>query len=133
MFELSKNFNTSYLESFLYGILYKNVSNNVFASTLPNNIHSKWNDMVIIDCESPMIDFDSHANGTIFIHLYARPLSNGTKNVMKMKELEDKLCNVIENNNNDDVRISRLSTQSGYDTNIKWHRNSIEFIINILN
>lgn len=132
MFKLSSKNNISSIETFLFTLLQGKVSNNTIARTLPNTINKEWDDMVVIDCENPILDYDAYSLGTIYIHLYSRPLKNGLMNVAKMKELEDKLDDAIMNNTDKTYRLEKLSTQGDFDTNIKWHRNIVELIIKII-
>ena len=125
------DFSISSIETFLYALLKPAVSSNVFPSTLPDVIQDEWTEMVLFDCSLPMIDFEAYASGTFYIYLYARPLSDGTKNVAKMKSLEEKLINSIENSTDDKYRISVYSTNAGYDEDALMHVNQYELILNV--
>ena len=118
--------NISKIESYLYGIMYKRVSDNTYAGTLPDTISSSWADMCLIDCGTSIRDFDAYGRGTVLIWLYARPLADGTKNTAQMSRLEDRLNGVIANASSHEFRISRVGTYSDYDADRKWHCNIVE-------
>lgn len=124
-------FTTSKIETFFYSLLKPAVSENVFPSTLPDVLQDSWSDMVLFDCSLPMIDYDAFSSGTVYILLYAKPLSDGTKNVAKMAELEEKLLNAIENSKDDEYRISIYSNSAGYDDDALWHVTQYEIILNV--
>jgi hypothetical protein len=73
---------------------------------------------------------DAYGQGVVLIWLYARPRSNGTKNVATMSKLEENLNFVIKNASNKDYSISRGVTYSDYDSTRQWHCNIVE--LNIL-
>lgn len=125
------DFSISSIETFLYGLLKPAVSNNVFPSTLPDTIKEEWTEMVLFDCSLPMIDFEAYASGTFYIYLYVKPKSDGTKNVMVMKQLEEKLINAINGSTDDKYRISVYSTNAGYDEDAFMHVNQYEIILNV--
>lgn len=122
--------NISNIETYLHSIMDGIVSENTYAGTLPDTLKSEWNDMCLIDCGSKLHDMDAYGQGTILIWLYARPRSNGSKNVATMSKLEDNLNFVIKNASNKDYSISRGVTYSDYDSIRQWHCNIVE--LNIL-
>lgn len=124
------NLNISKIETYLYSIMDNVVSEHTYAGTLPDTIDSKWNDMCLIDCADSIRDMDAFGQGTFLVWLYARPRSNGTKNVAIMSELEDNLNRVIAKASNDSYAIQKGATFSDYDTVRQWHCNIIE--LNIL-
>ena len=130
MNEANDNFNISKIESYLYSIFNGTVSDNTFVGRLPDTIDSTWNDMCLSDCSSNIVDEDARATGVVFISLFARPNTDGTKNVPKMSQLEVKLNEVIKSSYNQNYRISRRSTYSDYDSNRNWHVNTVQ--LNIL-
>lgn len=126
------NLNISNIEVFLYSIIKDNVSANTYASTFPDTINSSWNDMCLIDCSSAITDLDALGGGVILIWLYAKPLANGSKNVAKMQELEQRLNSVIENTYDKNYQIKRRNTYTDYDADRKWHCNIVELNIVIV-
>lgn len=126
------NLNISNIETFLYGAIKDNVSDNTFAGTFPDTIDSGWDDMCLIDCGSAISDLDALGGGVVLIWLYAKPLLDGTKNVGKMQQLEERLNGVIENTFNANYKINRRNTYADYDTNRKWHCNIVELNIVIV-
>lgn len=115
------------VEEYLYSVLNGAVSDHTFAGTLPTAIDSAWNDMVLIDCDLPMTDYGVYSKATVYIFLYARPYADGTKNVPKLYELENKLCDVLDSISDDHYSVDRLSNGAYYDTAIGWHRNYVYF------
>lgn len=126
----SDNLNISNIETYLYSIMANVVSENTYAGTLPDTMQSEWNDMCLIDCGGKLSDFDAYGSGTVFIWLYARPRSNGTKNVAVMSGLEERLNKVINESSNASYSIARGDIYSEYDSIRQWHCNIVE--LNIL-
>jgi hypothetical protein len=122
--------NISNIETYLHSIMDGVVSEQTYAGTLPDTMKSEWNDMCLIDCGNKIHDFDAYGQGTILIWLYARPRSNGSKNVAIMSKLEENLNFVIKNASNKDYSISRGYTYTDYDATRQWHCNIVE--LNIL-
>lgn len=122
--------NISEIETYLHSIMNGIVSDNTYAGTLPDTMSSSWEDMCLIDCGNQLHDFDAYGQGIVLIWLYARPRSNGTKNVATMSRLEENLNYVIKNASNSNYVISRGSVYSDYDTIRQWHCNIVE--LNIL-
>ncbi len=122
--------NISNIETYLHSIMDGIVSENTYAGTLPDTISSEWSDMCLIDCGNKLHDFDAYGQGTILIWLYARPRSNGTKNVAIMNDLGNKLNYVIQNASNSNYSFSRGATYTDYDSTRQWHCNIVE--LNIL-
>ena len=127
MRELNRHANTSMVEEYLYSVLNGAVSDHTFAGTLPTAIDNAWNDMVLIDCDLPMTDYGVYSKATVYVFLYARPNPDGTKNVPKLYELENKLCDVLDSISDAHYSVDRLSNGADYDTAIGWHRNYVYF------
>lgn len=127
MRELNRHANTSMVEEYLYSILNGVVSDHTFAGTLPSAIGNEWDDMVLIDCDLPMTDYDTYSSATVYIFLYARPNADGTKNVPLLYEMENKLCDVLDSIHDVHYKVHRLSNGSDYDSSISWHRNFVYF------
>jgi hypothetical protein len=122
--------NISNIETYLHSIMDGIVSENTYAGTLPDTMKSEWNDMCLIDCGYKINDLDAYGQGVVLIWLYARPRSNGTKNVAIMNDLENKLNYVIQNASNANYSFSRGATYTDYDSTRQWHCNIVE--LNIL-
>lgn len=133
MRELNRHANTSMVEEYLYSVLNGAVSDHTFAGTLPTAIDNAWNDMVLIDCDLPMTDYGPYSKATVYVFLYARPNPDGTKNVPKLYELENKLCDVLDSISDAHYSVDRLSNGADYDTAIGWHRNYVYFNLIITN
>lgn len=119
------------VEEYLYSILNGAVSDHTFAGTLPTTVSENWKDMVLIDCDLPMTDYDSHSMATVYIFLYARPNADGTKNVPVLAQMEGKLCDVLDVANDVHYSVHRQSNGGDYDTNIGWHRNYVYLTVKI--
>ena len=126
----SDNLNISNIETYLHSIMNGMVSENTYAGTLPDTMKADWNDMCLIDCGNQIKDMDAYGQGTVLIWLYARPRSNGTKNVATMSQLEENLNYVIKNASNSEYVITRGHTYTDYDNVRQWHCNIVE--LNIL-
>lgn len=127
MNEINRYANTSMVEEYLYQALYGSVSDHVFVGTLPSASGGDWNDMVLIDCDLPMQDYGPYSRATVYIFLYARPNPDGTKNVPRLAQMENKLCDVLDSINDVHYSVNRISNGSDYDTTLQWHRNFVYF------
>ena len=121
----------SEIEDYLYGLLHGTVSQNVFAGNPPETIKSSWTDMVVIGLGTPIMDRGAYKSGSALIWLYAKPLSDGRKNVPVMKGMEDALNTVLSTQNDDVIRLSRRDFYTDYDSTRNWHVNIVELILNI--
>lgn len=128
------NLNISKIETYLNSIIDNVVSENTFFAALPDTsvvTSSNWQDMVMIAIPEGIRDFEAYGSGSVFIYLYARPMSNGKKNVAKMSELETKLNDVIDNATDKFYHISKNDAHSSYDDEIRWHCNVVELILKV--
>lgn len=103
-----------------------NVSENTFFTNLPISIDDGWEDMVLVDIPSSIRDMDAYGYGTVLVYLYAKPYSNGQKNVSKLSELEQKLESIIENASSKNYSITRGSCYTDYDETRNLHCNIYE-------
>lgn len=126
------NLNISKIETYLYGIMDGVVSDNTYVGTLPDTVQSSWNDMCLIDVGNDINDLDAYGNGVVLVFLYARPLSNGTKNVAVMSKLDEKVNEVLANANGSTYMLTRRATYTDYDAERKWHYNIISLNIVIV-
>lgn len=122
-------FNISKIESYLYSILYGALTEQTYVGTLPDTIKDGWQEMCLIDCSSSIVDEDARASGTVMILLYARPNTDGSKNVPKMSQLEQDLNRIINAAQDPHYSISRRATYTDYDTRRNWHYNIVELNI----
>jgi hypothetical protein len=116
-----KQLNISLIENYFYTLLNGNVSDNVFASELPNTLEKNWDDMVVISVGE--IDFDNaKGSGYVFIDVYTRPIGKGEKNVALMAELENKVCDSILSATHTHYKLNMLNRrQQGYDSTHDLH------------
>jgi len=124
-------FNISKIESYLYSILNGTLTDNTFVGRLPDTIKDSWDEMCLIDCSGNIVDEDARATGIVLVSLFARPNTDGTKNVPAMSRLEIALNEIIRNANDPHYQISRRSTYTDYDSNRNWHYNTVELNIMI--
>ena len=120
------NLNISKVEDYLYKVLKSKVSENLYVGTLPDTTQSTWSDMCLIDCGNGFRDYDAYGKGTVLIWLYAKPLSNGQKNVKLMYELELGLNKAISQADSKIYRINRGNVYCDYDSTRRWHCNIVE-------
>lgn len=125
------NINVSKVESFMDSLLRTKVSNQIFPSDIPSSIDKTWNDFVVVDC-SNIRDNDAIGNGFILVYLYARPFTDGTKNVPKMDAMEKALNTAIASTGAGTYRLSRDTTWPEYDNRCKWHTNVVKLNIIIV-
>ena len=126
------NLNISNIEMFLYARIKDKISANTYVGTFPDTIDSTWEDMCLIDCGSAIAGLDALGGGVVLIWLYAKPLLDGSKNVGKMQELEEKLNKMIKDTFHNNYRINRRNTYTDYDNERKWHCNIVELNIVIV-
>lgn len=119
--------NISSIETYFNEILDGDLSENVYPSTLPSTIPDSWKDMVVISCDTSLTDYNAYASGGVNIYLYAKPLSNGKKNVAVMSKMEKRLNEIIKEQalSNSRYKIHRLETREDYDSNRNLHVNIV--------
>lgn len=122
--------NISNIETFMNELLDNKVSVNTFFTDLPTTIKSEWNDIVVVDCNS-IYDKGGIGVGTVNVLLYAKPMSNGKKNVNRLYDLEVKLNECIKNNTSKTYIINRVENMPpDYDEERNLHCNAVK--INII-
>lgn len=117
------NLNISNIENYLFTLFDNVVSNNTFIGTLPDTIDASWTDMVLIDFGTSINDLDAMGKCIVHIFLYAKPLANGSKNVRKLAEMEDKFNNAMSLQKDKTYQLSHVYDDSDYDKERKWHFN----------
>lgn len=117
------NLNISNIENYLFTLFDNVVSNNTFIGTLPDTIDASWTDMVLIDFGTSINDLDAMGRCIVHIFLYAKPLANGSKNVRKLAEMEDKFNEVMLSQKDKNYQLSHVYDDSDYDKDRKWHFN----------
>lgn len=126
-----ENLNISKIETFFYGIIDNIVSNNTYVGSLPDTIDSDWDDMVLIDMGSNILDRTGYGQGVVNIFLYAKPRGDGSKNVALLSALEKKLDEVISKAKDDRYITNVAYRNEGFDSDRKWHYNIVALNLNI--
>ena len=127
----NEKMNISEVEDYVFE-MFKNVSAHPYAETLPNTIGGSWNDMLLIDCNRGVKDNDGYGSGIILLYLYARPRSNGTKNVAKLKQMNNAVAQILENQDSSgSYNLYRIKTYSDYDYSRNWHCDVISLGITV--
>lgn len=121
--------NISAIETWLNSVLDNKVSDNTFFG-MPQTIDSSWNDMVVVECQNAITDYNAYCGGSVTVFLYAKPFASGKKNVAQLSALEKKLNDAIANAQSSTYRISRRETFTDYDETNKMHFNVV--VLNIL-
>ena len=129
---MNNKMNVSEIENYLYG-MFKSVSpDRTFVGSLPETIKSNWNDMVLISCDNGVRDYDAYGNGVMLIFAYARPMSSGTKNVAKLKAMEEAINAIIENQDSSGAYyVYRVKSYTDYDFSRNWHCNVVSLGITV--
>ena len=117
------NLNISNIENYLFTLFDNVVSNNTFIGTLPDTIDASWTDMVLIDFGTSINDLDAMGRCIVHIFLYAKPLANGSKNVRKLAEMEDKFNEAMSLQKDKTYQLSHVYDDSDYDKDRKLHFN----------
>ena len=107
--------NISTIETFFNELLDEKVSSNTFFTTVPTNIDT-----------TSIQDLNAYGVGTVLVWLYAKPFSNGRKNVAVMSKLEKALNEALENNKNASYAVSKKGTFADFDSDAKMHCNIVE-------
>ena len=129
---MNKKMNISEVETYIYGLMNGVVSEHTYVGKLPDTIKASWNDMLLIDCGNGVNDFDGYGSGTVLIFTYARPRSEGSKNVTKLKTMDEAVNRIIENQDSSaDYYMYRRKTYSDYDSARNWHCNIITLGITV--
>lgn len=124
--------NISKIETFFNSLLDGKVSDNTFFTEMPATLKSTWADVVVVDIVS-MADLNAAGQCRVNVFLYAKPKSNGTKNVPVLSKMETALNESVMSN--DDKHYKLLSTgnkYTDYDASRDLHCNIIEFNLLII-
>lgn len=124
--------NISKIETFFNSLLDNKVSENTFFTDLPEAIKQEWNDMVVVDFPTTLSDMNAYGSGKVLIFLYARPKSNGTKNVPLLSQMEMKLNECIALSNDAHYLINRSGEYTDYDDQRNLHCNIVELNLTIV-
>lgn len=126
----SNLYNLSSIEAFFDGLLSDKVSKNTFFGDLPRDISDKWDTAVVVDV-SYVSTRDAYAFANISVELFAKPFSDGTKNVGLMDKMEKMLVRLIEESNDEHYRVRLGGSHVFYDSKRNLHRNIhiIELVI----
>lgn len=121
---MNEYLNISQIENYLVGLL-KPLSKNVFAASLPTTLKDGYEDMILVDC-GDNVNNDSEygrsfGSALVNIFLFAKPNSNGKKNVKRFNQLENAINDIIENTHHKHYTITELYRSQDYDTNIDYH------------
>lgn len=128
---MNQNINISSIEKFFYNAINGVVSSNTFVGILPDTIQKSWTDMCLIDCGTRISDMGAMGRGRVLIWLYAKPLSDGSKNVKAMEALESSLNTVIDSCSTDTFVVERDTVYTDFDSDRKWHVNIVSLILKI--
>lgn len=117
-----KESRVSYIEDYFSRLLTAaELSDNIFAGTLPLTTDSEWEDMVLIEVNK-MTDYEAYTQGSVSIYLYARPTGTpAVKNVNLLNKMEKKLDAAIADAVDDNYIISEQWRDSDYDDDRNFH------------
>lgn len=132
--ELDKlnRFNISSIETFFDTLLRGTLTDHLFFNELPPVIGKEWEDIVVVDCGNPVLDHDSHAQGTVLIYLYVKQNPYGTKDVKKMQELEKKLNELVLSSSDPYYKISHRGSYSAYGAVNDIYMNIVQISLTII-
>ena len=127
---VSSKANVSDIETYLCK-MFKSVSDHVFPSA-PDTLGKDWEDMLVISCDNGVNDYNGYGNGNALLFAYARPHSNGTKNVKKLSAMEKAILDLIETQDSSgNYYVHRIRSFSDYDYSRNWHCNVISIGITV--
>lgn len=124
--------NISKIETFFNDLLDNQVSDNTFFCDLPPAIKQEWKDMVVVDFPNTITDLNAYGSGKVLIWLYAKPKSDGTKNVAVMSQMETKLTECLASANDEHYKLVREGTYTDYDEPKNLHCNIVELNLIII-
>lgn len=122
----------SSIEAFFYDLLVNaGISQNVYVGDFPHNVKDSWNEAVIIDTAGYMRNLGSRCETSVLVMLYAKPFGDGSKNVPKLDEMENKLHEAISGCAHEHYFVRMGSQYADYDQARDLHCNiyTIELLI----
>lgn len=124
----------SSIETFYNSILDGDISENVYPSTLPPNRPDNWKDMAVISCDNGIKNKGAVNEGYVEIWLYAKPMANGKKNVAVMSRMENRLDEIIQEQQETNLhyRLFREETRTDYDSTKNMHVNIVRIHTTII-
>lgn len=128
---MDKNlYNLSSIESFFDGLFANKLSENTFFGDLPRAISDNWETIVVVDV-SYVSTRDAYAFANVAVELYAKPFSDGSKNVGLLDKMERELIKIVEESNDEHYRIRNGGSYVTYDSKRNLHLNTriIELVI----
>lgn len=121
---VNDNINISNILTHFDNVIRKEVCENCYAGTLPSTLKNGAKSMVVITCGNTVVDKNAYGEGTIFIYLYAQPVS-GQMNVTALSKLEKSLRKALYEDkfDNENYEVSRETFLGGegYDTTYNMH------------
>lgn len=124
--------NISKIETFFNALLDNKVSDNTFFTDLPSAIKQEWNDMVVVDFPNTISDLNAYGSGKVLVWLYAKPKSNGTKNVPVLSRMEMSLNDCLQSCNDAHYKITKNGEYTDYDEQKNLHCNIVELNLIII-
>lgn len=124
--------NISKIETFFNALLDNKVSDNTFFTDLPSAIKQEWNDMVVVDFPNTISDLNAYGSGKVLVWLYAKPKSNGTKNVPVLSRMEMSLNECLKSCNDAHYKITKGGKYTDYDEQKNLHCNIVELNLIII-
>lgn len=113
---LNKNYNTENIsEALRTKVLSWDITPNVPLSR-PQNVKESWNDFILIEVATKIIDRSAYGSTTVVIDLFVRS-NNGIKNTKRFKEMESAILNNLSGGLKiDDYYFEYLTTvNNGFD------------------
>lgn len=118
------NINISNILTHFDTVIRENVCKDCYAGTLPSTLKDSVKYMVVIDTGNTVVDKNAYGEGTIFIYLYAQPVS-GQMNVPALSKMEKALRKALYEDkfDNENYEVSRQAFLGGegYDTTYNMH------------
>lgn len=114
--EKKKRMTVSAVEQFFDGLLRGKLTKNLFFGEIPSSIRKDWKSLVVVDCANAVRDYEAYGAGTVLIYLMSKPNTSGTKDCKQIAELEMKLTELIDSNNDPYYVTSRRGSYGKYDT-----------------
>lgn len=124
--------NISKIETYLNELFDNKVSENTFFTELPPAIKQSWNDMVVVDFPNTVTDLNAYGSGKVLVFLYAKPMSDGKKNVAVLSQMEQKLNECLASATDEHYKLVREGEYTDYDEPKNLHCNIVELNLIII-
>jgi hypothetical protein len=119
---MNKNYNITKIEGALWNLCKTafDSSMKVYAGSRPTSVASTLNSFCVVAVPGNVTDYGALGKAYVTIYLYARNLSDGTKNGTVLNTMHDTLFNYLPYSTNDDYFFD-FSSEASFPDSIGFH------------